>query len=306
MKKYSTYILMAVTVLIWGGTYVAGRLLNPAWDNVVTSFVRIGMAFVVLVALCATSGVKLWPISRRMFLLQILLGLSGLFMYTLFFHKGIQTLEGGRAAVIINTNPIMIAMLAALFLHEKLTPLKIAGVLLAAIGAVYVVSHGCPLKLFSDQLSAGDGYMFIAAVSWAVFGILGKVALHHGMQPMASIAWSACIGMLLILPAAVSTGHLNQIPHYALSDWLAITYLGVGSTVCGFVFFYKIIRKVGATRAGVICSAIPIAAIVLTMLFLKEKITQSLIIGAAITVAGVFLVNYAPHKKTTSDEFDIN
>ena len=288
---------MAITVLIWGGTYVAGRSLNPAWDSVVTSFTRMVMAFVVLVGLCAVSGVRLWPISRRLFLLQILLGLCGVFLYTIFFHKGIQTVEGGRASVIINTNPIMIAIMAALFLHEKLTPLKVAGVLLATLGTVYVVSHGHPLKLFSDRLTAGDGYMFMAAASWAAFGILGKIALWRGMLPLASITWSVFTGMLLLLPVAAATGHLEQIPRYASQDWFSIAYLGVFSTVCGFVFYYKIIQKVGAMRAGVICSAIPIAAIALTALLLDEPVTQSLTIGAAITVAGIFLVNYTPHQK---------
>lgn len=287
---------MIVTVLIWGGTYVAGRTLNPAWDNVVTSCVRMIMAFAVLLILCGISGVKLWPISRRLFILQILLGLCGVFLYSMFFHKGIQTVEGGRASVIINTNPIVIAVVAALFLGEKLTPLKTAGVVLAALGAVYVVSHGHINEFFSGRITRGDCYMFIASAAWAAFALLGKVALRYGMQPLASITWSVFFGMLMFLPASAITGHLGQIPQYSLSDWLSIAYLGVFSTVAGFVFYYKIIQKVGATRAGVICSAIPVSAIAMTALCLGEEVTASLVIGAAITVAGIFLVNYTPKK----------
>ena len=285
---------MIVTVMIWGGTYVAGRSIEPALDNVVTSFVRMVMAFVVLLALCRASGVKLLPISRKLLILQFLLGLTGVFMYTVFFHKGIQTVPGGRASVIINTNPLMITLVAALFLGEKLTPLKVIGVLLSAFGAFYVVSNGHLSAFLSDKISFGDVYMFAAAMSWASFGLLGKVAMGHGMQPLASITWSVFFGMLLLLPISLLTGHMGQITHYRLDDWLSIAYLGVFSTVGGFVFFYKIIYRVGATRAGVICCAIPIAAITLTALFLNESVTIPLLIGAAITVVGIFLVNYAP------------
>lgn len=287
---------MVVTVLIWGGTYVAGRSLDPALNNVVTSFARMVMAFVVLLVLCAASGVKLLPISKKLLIMQVFMGLTGVFMYTVFFHKGIQTVAGGRASVIINTNPLMIAVVAALFMDEKLTPLKTAGVALAALGAIYVVSHGHISEFFSGKITRGDGYMFIAAISWASFSLLGKVAMRYGMRPLASITWSVFFGMLMMLAVALSTGKMDQIPHYALNDWLSIAYLGVFSTVGGFVFYYKIIRKVGAMRAGVICCAIPVAAIAMTAIFLNESVTPPLVIGAAITVAGIFMVNYTPKK----------
>lgn len=301
MRNGSTYVLMVVTVLVWGGTYVAGRTLDPALNNIVTSFVRMVIAFAVLLVLCKTSGVKLLPIGKRLLILQILLGLFGVFLYTVFFHKGIQTVEGGRASVIINTNPIIIAVVAALFLGEKLTPLKTAGVILAAVGAGYVVSHGHLSEFFSGRITLGDIYMFIASLSWAAFALFGKVALWYGMRPLASITWSVFFGMLFLLPASIITGDMGQIPGYALNDWLSISYLGVFSTVAGFVFYYKIIRKVGATRAGVICSAIPVSAIVMTSLFLGEAVTASLVIGAAITVAGIFLVNFSPPDKNNTD-----
>lgn len=298
MKNSATYILMVVTVLIWGGTYVAGRTLNPAWNNVVTSMVRMAMAFMLLLFLCRASNVKLLNLNKRLIFIQILLGLCGVFMYTIFFHKGIQTVVGGRAAVIVNLNPIMMAIAAALFLNEKLTALKAIGVVMAAAGAVYVVSHGHISGLFSGKITLGDVYMLLAAVMWATFGILGKVAMRYGIQPLASITLSVFCGLVFLIPTAFLTGDIWQIAHYAVNDWLSIAYLGLLSTVGGFVFYYKIIKRVGAMRAGVICSAIPIAAIALTGLFIGEQATPSLVIGAIVTVGGIFLVNYSPKAKT--------
>lgn len=298
MKNASTYILMIVTVLIWGGTYVAGRSLDPSLNNVVTSFVRMVMAFITLIILCAVSGVKLLPISKKLLIMQIFMGLTGVFMFTVFFHKGIQTVPGGRASVITNTNPLMITVVAALFMDEKMTPFKAAGVILAAFGTVWVVSHGHIDEFFSGRITRGDGYMFIAAVSWAAFSLLGKVAMRYGMRPLASITWSVFFGMLMMLAAALATGQMGQVQQYVVDDWLSIAYLGIFSTVGGFVFYYKIIRKVGAMRAGVICCAIPVAAIGMTAIFLNETVTIPLVIGAVITVAGIFMVNYTPKIKS--------
>lgn len=288
---------MVTTVLIWGGTYVAGRSLDPALNSVVSSFVRMVLAFTVLVTLCVVKGIPLLPISKRLLVMHICMGLTGVFMYTVFFHQGIQTVSGGRAAVIINTNPLMIAVVAAVFMDEKLTPFKAAGVVLAALGAVWVVSNGHISELFSGRITRGDGYLFISAVSWAAFSLLGKVAMRYGMGPLASITWSVFFGMLMMLVVALTTGQLGQVPQYVLSDWLAIAYLGVCSTVGGFVFYYKIICRVGAMRAGVICCAIPVAAIGMTALFLDENLSWSLATGAAITVVGIFMVNYTAKPK---------
>lgn len=297
MKNLSTYLLMLTTVLIWGGTYVAGRSLDPALNSVVSSFVRMVLAFAVLVGLCLVKGVPLLPISKKLFIMQIFMGLTGVFMYSVFFHQGIQTVSGGRAAVIINTNPLMIAVVAALFMDEKLTPFKAGGVLLAALGAVWVVSHGHISELFSGRITLGDGYLFVSAVSWAAFSLLGKVAMRYGIRPLASITWSVFFGMLMMLIVALTTGQLRQVSQYALPDWLSIAYLGICSTVGGFVFYYKIINKVGAMRAGVICCAIPVAAIGMTALFLGENLSWSLATGAAITVVGIFMVNYTAKSK---------
>lgn len=268
MQRFSVYILIIATICLWGGSYVAARLLTPGLDTVVLSCVRIIIAFITLLCLCRAGRVKLIPDNKKMILLLCLLGVLGIFLYTLFFHLGIRTVPGGRASVIININPVIIAIGAALFLHERLTPLKICGVLLAALGAAIVVSHGNLASLLSDKISIGDGYMLLAAVCTACFALLGKVLMQKGFRPVQVLTWAVFFGMLCFIISAATTGHVAaQITAYTLRDWLCIVYLGVFSTATAFILFYKILNRLGATGGGVIGSMIPIPAIIFTVLF---------------------------------------
>lgn len=292
MQRFSVFALVVVTICFWGGSYVAGRLLSPGLDTVVLSCVRIIIAFILLISLCAVGKVKLMPDNPRIILLLFAVGFVGIFLYTLLFHLGIRTVPGGRASVIVNINPVIIAIGAALFLHDKLTPLKLCGVILAALGAAYVISHGHLTSLFTDRLGIGDVWMLLAAVCTACFALLGKVLMLKGFRPIQLITWAVFFGMLSFIVAALTTGDLGQVKDYRTSDWLCIAYLGIFSTALAFILFYKILNRLGATGGGVIGSMIPIPAIIFTSLFLHEPLSMSLLIGAAVTVIGVILVNW--------------
>lgn len=296
MQKLSVFVLIIVTISFWGGSYVAARLLSPGLDSMVISCLRIIIAFIVLISLCIKSKIKLVPANKMLILPLLVLGVVGIFFYTMFFHTGIQTVAGGRASVIINVNPVLIAIGAAIFLHDRLTPLKIIGVLLAALGAVIVISHGNLASLFTDRLSAGDMWMLLAAACTAGFALMGKVLLQKGLRPIQIIVWAVFFGMLCFIPTTISRADIGQVFIYTLKDWLCIAYLGVFSTALAFILFYKILHKLGATGGGVIGSMIPIPAITFTSLLLKEPLTTSLLVGAAVTVVGVLLVNVAPKK----------
>lgn len=273
---------------------MAGRLLNPALDNTITGCIRVIIAFITLMCLSISGKVQLIPENKKYIWVLCLLGLVGIFLYTFFFHKGIQLVAGGRASVIINVNPVLIAIGAALFLHDRLTPLKIIGVLLAALGAAIVISHGHLATLFTDKLSIGDGFMLLAATCTAGFALLGKLLLQKGFRPVQIITWAVFVGMLCFIVTAFTTGDVKQVLTYTLTDWLCLAYLGIFSTAVAFILFYKILQRLGAVGGGVIGSMIPIPAIIFTSLLLGEPLSVSLLVGAVITVIGVIIVNTAP------------
>ena len=283
------YLKLLLTAIFWGGTFVAGRSLAQNVGPFSAAFFRFAVASLFLLFLTWKLEKKLpVPKGSQIFSL-LLLGLTGVFSYNLFFFKGLKLIEAGRAAIIIANNPIFIALFSAVFFKEKLNALKILGIMISVSGAMVAISEGNFADLLEGRLGWGEFYIFLCVASWVVFSLLGK-AVMSGLSPLASVLYSSITGTILLLIPALMEGLTNCI-YYSIPDWGNIFYLGFFGTVLGFVWFYEGIHQIGPTRAGLFINFVPISAILLAFLILGEPLTISLLIGTILVTTGVYLTN---------------
>ena len=116
-------------------------------------------------------------------------------------------------------------------------------------------------------------------------------AVMTDLSPLVSVTYSAIIGTACLFIPALFEGMLSDMRYYMASEWISIFYLGFFGTVLGFVWYYEGINKIGPTRASLFINFVPITAIMLAFLILKEPITLSLFIGALFVCSGVYLTN---------------
>ena len=229
-------------------------------------------------------------IERSLVLPIFLLGLTGVFAYNVFFFKGLQSIDAGRAALIIALNPVMISLLSSIFFKEELTPIKIIGILLSVIGAMTVISRGNPLHLFQGHLGWGELNIFGCVLSWVSFSLIGKSVLGK-ISPLVSICYSSLAGTATLIIPATLEGLWTFLPAYSGITWLGLFYLGFFGTVLGFVWYYEGIKKIGPTKAGLFINVVPLSAVVLAFFLLNEPLTMSLLIGAVLVSTGIYLTN---------------
>ena len=283
------YLKLLLTAIFWGGTFVAGRSLAQNVGPFSAAFFRFAIASVFLVFLTWKIEGKLSALKRSQILPVLLLGVTGVFCYNLFFFKGLKLIEAGRAAIIIANNPIFIAIFSAVFFKEKLNAVKTAGIMISVSGAIVAISRGNLAELLQGNIGWGEFYIFLCVASWVVFSLLGK-AVMSGLSPLASVTYSSLTGTILLFIPAFREGLTNCI-HYSMSDWWNIFYLGFFGTVLGFVWFYEGINQIGPTKAGLFINFVPISAILSAYLILDEPLTISLLIGTILVTAGVYLTN---------------
>ncbi|MGD2096212.1 MAG: DMT family transporter [Desulfobacterales bacterium] len=284
-----TYIKLLLTAIIWGGTFVAGRSLAQHVGPFSAAFLRFAVASLFLVFITWKVEGKLALLKKGQLLPVFLLGLTGVFFYNVFFFKGLKIIEAGRAAIIIANNPILIALLSAAIFKEKLNGIKVAGIIISVIGAILAISKGDLRVILRGNLGWGEFYIFLCVASWVAFSLLGK-AVMSGLSPLASVTYSSLTGALLLFLPAYSDGLANCL-QYSFTDWWNIFYLGFFGTVLGFVWFYEGIKKIGPTKAGLFINFVPISAILMASFFLDEPLTFSLLVGALLVTAGVYLTN---------------
>jgi drug/metabolite transporter (DMT)-like permease len=287
-----TYLKLLMTAIFWGGTFISGRMLVDTVPPFSAAFFRFLFATVCLYVLVVHREGKIPKLGRQQILPVALLGLTGVFAYNVFFFSGLKLINAGRASIIIANNPIVISVFSALFFKESLSPTKVVGILISVSGAIIAISGGDPLILFADGIGKGDLFIFGCVLSWSAYSLMGKRVMRD-LSPLAAVSHSAAVGMLALLIPACMEGMPAAVPGYSMADWGNLAYLGLFGTVLGFVWYYEGIRVIGPSRASLFINFVPISAICLAHIILKEPLTPSLLAGGILVVTGVTL-NHLP------------
>lgn len=284
------YAKLLLTMVLWGGTFIAGRLVVQDMGPFVAAFCRFAVATVSLVGLTyAVEGTLPQP-PRRLWPLLGLLGLTGIFAYNAFFFAGLQTVEAGRAALIIALNPMAIALGSVIFLKEPLSRTKLLGIGLSLVGAAFVISGGDLPGLLRGDIGRGEILILGCVVSWMIYSLLGK-AVMRDLSPFAATTYACGAGALLLLGPALSTGLGAAMTTASPTTWLGIVYLGLFGSAVGFSWYYDGLRQLGPARAGVFINLVPVCAILLAALLLGERPTPALLVGGSLVLLGVAITN---------------
>jgi drug/metabolite transporter (DMT)-like permease len=287
MKIYAKLLL---TAMFWGGTFVAGKFVAQNVGPFSIGFLRFAIASTLLLSLTRKIEGKLPALKKSQIVPVLLLGMIGIFTYNVMFYKGLKIIEASRAALIIATCPVFITICSALFLKEKITPIKALGIAVSVCGAIVVISKGDINQVFEGAVGRGEFYIFCCVLSWVTYSLIGK-AVMKDLSPLVSVSYSAAIGAIALFIPAVFEGLIQNVGHQSFVDWLCIFYLGIFGTVVGFVWYYQGVERLGPTRAGLFINFVPVFAILSALLILGESVTPSLAVGAALVVSGVYLTN---------------
>jgi len=293
MNKHSlffVYLKLVFTAIFWGGTFIAGRIIAENIGPFSASFLRFMIASIFLSAITWRTEGRIPLPPYRLFLPIFLLGMTGVFSYNFCFLNGMKYIEAGRASVIVANNPIFIAFLSAYFFKEKLTPLKILGILLSVLGAITVITKGDIVSLFHGNIGRGELFILGTVASWVTYSLIGK-ALMEDLSPVLSVTYSVLVGMAALFLPACFEGMFQNISSYSMLEWASVFYLGFFGTVLAFIWYYQGIQRIGPTKAALFINFVPISGVLLSFLLLGEPMTSSLLIGLCLVISGVYLTN---------------
>jgi len=224
-----------------------------------------------------------------------LLALTGLFQTTFYFalqYSGLTVTTASNGAILVNTRPIFVALIAILFLHETFGRTEAMGIAVAFGGVMLITvqSSGPRLGLTSDHL-LGDLLLLLNAISGAVGLILTKRVLFS-FKPLTALVYTNSCGALGLLPfAAWELAHGANVTSSSAAPWLVLIYQAVFTTVIAHLLWNTALAKVKASWAAVFLYITPVVAIVLSWIILGEPLTWPLMLGTALVITGTHLVS---------------
>ena len=292
MKDKKALIALIITVLIWGSSFAAIKIVLDQITPLALSFLRSGVAtFALILLLGFNEGfVKIGEVLREKFLYFVLLGATGVTLFNIFQNVGIQYTSSGIASVLLATNPLFVLVLSIIFLREEINRNRVIGMMLGFFGIVIVIFGGKNIMGFLLSSSfAGNILVLFSALCWGLYVIMNKRVLRQ-YSPLLLTTSAFIFGSLLLFILCVFSRNFSVITGLSATSWLFVIYLGLISSGLTYLLWNYVLKRMEASKASVFLFLIPIVAILLGKIILAEKITPSLVVGAGLVLSGIYLV----------------
>jgi len=282
---------------IWGSTWLFIKIGLADLPPITFAGIRFVIAFLILAALVMARRAR-WPRTGPEW---ALIAVSGALQFGLNYGLvfwGEQHISSGLAAVLQSTFPAFGLVIAHFYLpHERLTMVKVAGVLLGVLGVAVI---------FSDQLSIAGKMALLgsmALVLSAFFGSYSNVlvkAYGGKIDPQILAAGQMVFGFVPLLAIGIPTEGNPLRFHWTAMAVVSLLYLVVVGSVIAFALFYWLMRHMDVTHTMLIALVTPVVAVMLGMIVLHEKLNWRLFAGGACIIAGLALIVLRKRRKPLS------
>lgn len=295
----STVALLLIPPLMWAGNAVVGRLMQGSIPPVTFNLLRWVIAGVLLLPLAAwvlRPGSGLWPQRRRF----ALLGLLGVGLYNALQYMALKTSTPINVTLVASSIPIWMLLLGRVLYGVPVARRSAVGAVLSLAGVAVVLSRGELAQLSALRLVPGDGWMLLAALTWAWYSwllvrppaggypatIKGDWAAFLLAQIAFGLGWSGLMtaGEWLTLPES-ATGHVQW-------GWplaAALAYVAVGPSLLAYRSWGMGVARVGPTVAGFFNNLTPLFAALMSATLLGEPPRLYHAAGFVLIVGGIFV-----------------
>jgi len=278
---------LLTVVLAWGLTWPVNKLILSSLSSLWLVALRSAVGTLALFALAAALGrLRRPPRADRPVLLSLaLLHMVG---FGVLAAWGLHLVPTGRSVVLAYTTPLWAVPGAALFLGERLTPRRIAGVVVGLLGLLVLFN---PRAFdWSDRHAVlGNGAIIVAALLWAA-SILHIRGHRWHSTPFDLVPWAMLLATLIVTPLALAVdGPPTPAPEWSAGLVALLLYAGIPGTAVAYWATAMASRALPAVTTSLGLLATPVVSVVVATLWLGEPITLSLLAAIVLILGGVVL-----------------
>jgi drug/metabolite transporter (DMT)-like permease len=266
---------------LWGASFLFMRIAAPAFGPIAVADLRTAIAALVLLSLLAWRGgaAELAPNALRFLALG---AFNSALPFTLFAYAALS-ITAGLASVLNATVPLFAALVAWLWLRDKLTLMQWVGLAMGFSGVLWLSADSASFEPGGDGWAIAAG--LVASLSYGISGNLAKRYFAH-VRPLAVATGSQIAAAALLLPF---TFFYFPPVMPSILDWFALISLGVFCTGIAYALYFRLIARIGPTRTMAVTFLIPAFAILWGVLFLAESVTWVMLGGCAVILMGTAL-----------------
>jgi drug/metabolite transporter (DMT)-like permease len=231
-------------------------------------------------------------IAKKDYFNFFLAAIFGVVINMIMFLKGLELTTPINASVIVTITPIIILVLSSFFLHEKITLLKIIGVLLGFCGGILLTALGTSTRI-GDNLPLGNLFIFINVISYSIYIILIK-KLTNKYHPFTFIKWLFLFGFFMVLPFGYYEFIEIEWQSFTPYAWFSVLFVVVGATFGTYLLNPLALRNLKASTIGIFIYLQPVIAGIFAIIMGTDTIGYVKIIAMILIFCGVYLVTKKP------------
>lgn len=275
--------LLELTLLaaLWGGSFLFIRYAAPAFGVAPLIWLRVAIAALCLVPLLLWRGHG--DILRQHAGTLVLMGIFSTALPFVLIAWAMLSLTAGLASILNAATPIFTAVIAALWLHDRLNKSQMLGLVIGFAGVLLLAADKADFK------PGGSGWAIVAMLLATLsYGVGANMTKHYlgGVPPLVNAAGSQLVSTLILSPLAWWFWPAKMPENMA---WGAVIALGVGCTALAFLMFFRLIATIGAARTITVTFLIPLFGVLWGSLFLNETVNAGMLVGGGIVILGTSL-----------------
>lgn len=282
--SFKVFLAIVSTIILWASAFVVIRIGLQDFHPGSLALFRYLVASVGLLVLYVFMP-RRSVVPTKDVMPLFLAGAIGIGAYNIALNYGEVSVTSGIASFLVNLIPVVVIILAVIFLKEKLYRRSIVGIIicLAGIGIIAFSHHA-----EEQHFSLGIVYLLLAALTGGIYHVLSRplAIKYRPVELAAFMIWSATIVMLIYTPQMLQDLHAAS-----LKTILAGIYLGIFPAIIAYIGWSFVLRKIPASQASPSLYAVPLTATMLGWLMIGELPTTLALTGGIIALVGAIVAN---------------
>ena len=227
-------------------------------------------------------------IDKKDYLRMLICAILGMGVNMLVFFKGLSLSTPINSAVLITTTPIIVLIMSALLIKEKITQRKVLGIFIGLIGALGLIIFGTEIRQDAPNIPLGNFLILMNSVFYGTYLILAKILISK-YHPFTFMKWLFSLGILICLPFGFQ--EMSEIEWSLLPFDIIwrIAFVIIGTTFCTYLFNIFALTQLKASTLVAFIYVQPVLGILFAIAMGKDTLTTIKILAAALVLFGVYL-----------------
>lgn len=289
LERSCWFFILVFAMFIWATTYPLFKYLHVYLGSEFTAFLRFFFATVAMALVLLVQRKMRLP-ARSHYFRFVMLGFFMTFP-TILLIEGIERSSTIVSSIVVNTNPLFIALLAPLILMERISFKRLIGLLVGFVGVLFTVLKGAEISTFlHSEYTSGVLYLLAASFIISFYTIFARdlIRIYGGLY----VSWiTSLFGTLLLFAICVFYGQLGTVRLMNLNLWVMAITVGAFSTALPYVIWTSSMKHLDASVASSFKLFIPVFASIFGVYFFGELLTPWMIFGLLLTGFGVWMVH---------------